>query len=246
MSNNRELHAWLTARLSCFVVSDEKLDKNEVDGVIDQSTWSTNIIVFLKAIKNLILTLSIKLVSLNLSLSTGREGRWCIVPYGGESQRAFFLSAAQRCSQARSAHTNMWLHQFVLVCLEFKVSLPSYGSLGGDKLLLWLQNDANGLLFFLNPNSLKSSNSVTKAVLTFKVFLVGFPNWHVSGCHFQEQVGWGTRLGFPHNLEVSPYRSNLRPLPKVWTFCLWVCKFLKWVSRQTMISLWRKRQDSAR
>ena len=56
-------------------------------------------------------------------------------------------------------------------------------------------------------------------------FLVGFPNWHVSGCHFQEQVGWGTRLGFLHNLEVSPYRSNLRPLPKVWTFCLWVCKF---------------------
>ena len=26
--------------------------------------------------------------------------------------------------------------------------------------------------------------------------LVRFPNWHVSGCHFQaqEQVGWGTRL----------------------------------------------------
>ena len=38
VSNNRELHAWLTARLSCFVVSDEKLDKNEADGVIDQST----------------------------------------------------------------------------------------------------------------------------------------------------------------------------------------------------------------
>ena len=156
MSNNRELHAWLTARLSCFVVSDEKLDKNEADGVIDQSTWSTNIIVFLKTIKNLILTLSIKLVLLNLSLGTGREGRWCTVLYGGESQQAFFLSAAQRCSQARSAHRNMWLHQFVLLCLEFKVSLPSYGFLGGDKLLMWFQNDANGLLFFLNPNSLKA------------------------------------------------------------------------------------------
>ena len=24
--------------------------------------------------------------------------------------------------------------------------------------------------------------------------LVGFPNWHVSGCHFQEQVGWGSWL----------------------------------------------------
>ena len=22
--------------------------------------------------------------------------------------------------------------------------------------------------------------------------VVGFPNWHVSGCHFQEQVGWGS------------------------------------------------------
>ena len=27
--------------------------------------------------------------------------------------------------------------------------------------------------------------------------LVGFPNWHVSGCHFQEQVGWGTWLLTP-------------------------------------------------
>ena len=27
-------------------------------------------------------------------------------------------------------------------------------------------------------------------------FVVGFPNWHVSGCHFQEQVGWGTWLIF--------------------------------------------------
>ena len=24
--------------------------------------------------------------------------------------------------------------------------------------------------------------------------LVGFPNWYVSGCHFQEQVGWGSWL----------------------------------------------------
>ena len=42
VSNNSCLHAWLTARLSCFVVSDEKLDKNERDGVIDQSTPSTD------------------------------------------------------------------------------------------------------------------------------------------------------------------------------------------------------------
>ena len=41
VSNNSCLHAWLTARLSCFVVSDEKSDKNERDGVIDQSTSST-------------------------------------------------------------------------------------------------------------------------------------------------------------------------------------------------------------
>ena len=27
-----------------------------------------------------------------------------------------------------------------------------------------------------------------------KSAVVGFPNWHVSGCHFQEQVGWGTWL----------------------------------------------------
>ena len=26
------------------------------------------------------------------------------------------------------------------------------------------------------------------------VIVVGFPNWHVSGCHFQGQVGWGTWL----------------------------------------------------
>ena len=24
------------------------------------------------------------------------------------------------------------------------------------------------------------------------LMIVGFPNWHVSGYHFQEQVGWGT------------------------------------------------------
>ena len=26
------------------------------------------------------------------------------------------------------------------------------------------------------------------------LLIVRFPNWHVSGCHFQEQVGWGTWL----------------------------------------------------
>ena len=25
-----------------------------------------------------------------------------------------------------------------------------------------------------------------------RFLVVGFPNWHVSGCHFQEQVGWGS------------------------------------------------------
>ena len=25
-----------------------------------------------------------------------------------------------------------------------------------------------------------------------KSAVVGFPNWQISGCHFQEQVGWGT------------------------------------------------------
>ena len=28
----------------------------------------------------------------------------------------------------------------------------------------------------------------------FGGLVVGFPNWHVSGCHFQEQVGWGSGL----------------------------------------------------
>ena len=28
----------------------------------------------------------------------------------------------------------------------------------------------------------------------FRKNIVGFPNWHVSGCHFQEQVGWGSGL----------------------------------------------------
>ena len=28
----------------------------------------------------------------------------------------------------------------------------------------------------------------------YRKFVVRFPNWHASGCHFQEQVGWGTRL----------------------------------------------------
>ena len=27
-------------------------------------------------------------------------------------------------------------------------------------------------------------------------FIAGFPDWHESGCHFQEQMGWGTRLQF--------------------------------------------------
>ena len=26
----------------------------------------------------------------------------------------------------------------------------------------------------------------------YQSLLVGFPNWHISGCHIQEQVGWGT------------------------------------------------------
>ena len=33
-------------------------------------------------------------------------------------------------------------------------------------------------------------------VLLWNVFVVGFPNWHESGCHSQEQVDWGTRLWF--------------------------------------------------
>ena len=35
----------------------------------------------------------------------------------------------------------------------------------------------------------------SRALSWDKGIVVGFPNWHVSGCHFQEQVGWGTRLG---------------------------------------------------
>ena len=33
-------------------------------------------------------------------------------------------------------------------------------------------------------------------VLLWSVFVVGFPNWHESGCHSQEQVDWGTRPWF--------------------------------------------------
>ena len=32
------------------------------------------------------------------------------------------------------------------------------------------------------------------ALKWFLLILVGFPNWYVSGCHFQEQVGWGSWL----------------------------------------------------
>ena len=78
MSNNRELHAWLTARLSCFVVSDEKLDKNEEgDRVIDQSTWSTNVIIFLENSFHWIKSLYFNAFLLHLNLTLGRvnEGR---------------------------------------------------------------------------------------------------------------------------------------------------------------------------
>ena len=49
-----------------------------------------------------------------------------------------------------------------------------------------------------------------------KYFIVGFPNWHVSGCHFQEQVCWGTWLQPPPltpsgpPTHFSPRTSNTR------------------------------------
>ena len=46
----------------------------------------------------------------------------------------------------------------------------------------------------LISKSNKTCYSLSEIILHGNVAIVGFPNWHESGCHFQEQVGWGTWL----------------------------------------------------
>ena len=38
-------------------------------------------------------------------------------------------------------------------------------------------------------------------------FIAGFPDWHESGCHFQVQMGWGTRLQFYDGFQDQRKRS---------------------------------------
>ena len=49
--------------------------------------------------------------------------------------------------------------------------------------------------------SQENPHSSCNGLLLCPTVLVGFPNWHVTGCHFQEQVGWGTWL---HCFSSSP------------------------------------------
>ena len=100
------------------------------------------------------------------------------------------LSVIQRLSHGSdsswvwSLHCNWWRLSNI-ICMQYTIwDIHTKCKMQNS---IWPDEIAN---YLCNCTGLAANQAAPGMHGRFLV--VGFPNWHVSGCHFQEQVGWGS------------------------------------------------------
>ena len=103
-------------------------------------------------------------------------------------------------------------------------------------------DDANTNDFLQNRRQTWKETKIVLGCVLWKLVVlegnvVGFPNWHVTGCLFQEKVGWGTWLGkraFFRSLECKKnlFHDQMRRLRIFQQKDMTLCDDLVWSGRE--------------